>query len=94
MNWRRIFRRNRRDAELTSEIETHIAEETAENIDRGIPAEEARRQAYLKFGNPQLLRERHLAAEQLRPRRWPLARSEICRPYSAALESFSLWLSS
>ena len=58
MNWRRIFRRNRRDAELTSEIEAHIAEETAENIERGMPADEARRQAYLKFGNPQLLRER------------------------------------
>ncbi len=58
MNWRRIFRRTRRDAELMSEIEAHIGEETADNLARGMSPEEARRQAYLKFGNPQLLRER------------------------------------
>ena len=42
---------------MTSEIEAHIAEETAENVARGIPQDEARRRAFVKFGNPQLLRE-------------------------------------
>lgn len=58
MNWQRIFRRTRRDDELTREIESHIADEAAENMARGMSPEEARRQAYVKFGNPQLLRER------------------------------------
>ena len=58
MNLAQIFRRHRRDPELTSEIEAHFDEETAENIARGMTPEEARRQAHLKFGNPQLLHER------------------------------------
>jgi predicted permease len=57
MNWRRYFRRSRADAELLQEIELHMAEEVDENIARGMAPNEARRRAYLKFGNPQQIRE-------------------------------------
>ena len=57
MSARRFFLRRRHDADLVEEMQAHIAEETAENMARGIPAEEARRRAYLKFGNPQHVRE-------------------------------------
>jgi predicted permease len=57
MNWRRFLRRARRDEELRQEIALHIEEEVAENIERGMQPEEAKRQAHLKFGNPQRIRE-------------------------------------
>ena len=57
MNWRRFLRRAKRDAELQQEIALYVRDEIAENVERGIQPEEARRQAYLKFGNPQRVRE-------------------------------------
>ena len=57
MNLRRFFRRWRSDAEFLQEIDTYLTEEIAENVARGMPPEEARRQAHLKFGNPQQVRE-------------------------------------
>jgi predicted permease len=57
MEWRRFFRRRRSDAELQQEIELHLAEEIGENLERGVSAEEARRQAYVKFGSPRRVRE-------------------------------------
>jgi predicted permease len=57
MSWRRFFRRRRADADLVEEIESHIAEEIAENRSRGMLEEEARRQARIKFGNPATVRE-------------------------------------
>ena len=57
MNVRRFFRRWRSDAELLQEIDTYLTEEIAENVARGMSPEEARRQAHLKFGNPQRVRE-------------------------------------
>lgn len=56
MNWRRLFRRAKRDAELQEEIALHIQQEIAENLERGMQPEEARRRSYLKFGNPQRVR--------------------------------------
>ena len=53
----RFFRRNDEDADLKQEIEAHIAHEIDENIARGVPESEARRRAFLKFGNPQHVRE-------------------------------------
>ena len=58
MSWRRWMRRGDADAELREEMELHLAEEIEENLARGISAEEARRRALLKFGNPQQVRER------------------------------------
>lgn len=57
MSWRRFFRRKRADAELLEEIESFIAEETAENRSRGMSEEEAKRRARIKFGSPVAVRE-------------------------------------
>ena len=57
MSSRRFFRRERSDVELQQEIELYLAEEIAENVERGMPADEARRQAYLKFGSPRRVHE-------------------------------------
>jgi predicted permease len=57
MSWLRFFRRNRADAELQEEIDVYMAEETAENIARGMKPEEARRRARIKLGNPRSVRE-------------------------------------
>lgn len=57
MNWLRIFGRKRADAELQQEIDGYLAEEIAENIARGMPPMEAERQARIKLGNRQRVRE-------------------------------------
>jgi predicted permease len=57
MSSRRFFRRKQSDVELQQEIELHLTEEIAENVERGMSADEARRQAYLKFGSPRRVRE-------------------------------------
>ena len=57
MSWLRFFRRKRADAELQQEIDVYLAEEIAENIGRGMASEEAQRQARIKLGNPQRVRE-------------------------------------
>jgi putative ABC transport system permease protein len=57
MSWLRIFRRKRNDAELLEEIDVYMAEEIAENIGRGMPEDEARRQARVKLGNVERVRE-------------------------------------
>jgi predicted permease len=58
MSWRRFFGRRRADAELTAEMESYLAEEAAENRMRGMPEEEAKRQARIKLGNAGSVRER------------------------------------
>ena len=58
MSWRRFFRRRRADAELQEEMNVHLAAEIEENLARGYSFEQARREALLKFGSPQQLRER------------------------------------
>jgi predicted permease len=57
MSLLRFFRRSRADNELSQEMEFFLAEETAENIARGMSPEEARRRAYVKFGSPQKAHE-------------------------------------
>ncbi len=58
MSWRRFFRRKQADADLEQEIDLYLAEEIDENVARGMSPEQARRQARMKFGNPQQVRER------------------------------------
>src|SRR6266481_2469280 len=53
----RYFRRRRRDEELTREMEHHLALETDLNIVRGMDANDARREAHLKFGSRNQVRE-------------------------------------
>jgi predicted permease len=57
MSWLRFFRRGRADTELQEEISSYLDEETAENVARGMSPEEARRQARVKLGNSQTVRE-------------------------------------
>ncbi len=57
MSWLRFFRRKRSDAELQDELEAFLTEEAADNEARGMSPDEARRQARLKLGNPQKVRE-------------------------------------
>jgi predicted permease len=57
MSWLRYFLREKTDAELQQELALHLEEEIAENRDRGMSANEARRQAYVKFGSPRRVRE-------------------------------------
>ena len=57
MSWLRFVRRRRSDAELKQEIDAFLAEETADNVARGMSPGEARRQARVKLGNAQQVRE-------------------------------------
>lgn len=57
MSMKRFLSRNRRDAELAREIEVHLEMEIEENEARGLSPEEARRQAYVKFGSARRVRE-------------------------------------
>jgi predicted permease len=56
-SWKNFFHRSRKDAEVAEEMESYLAEETAENQARGMSAAEARRQAYLKLGSSRRVRE-------------------------------------
>jgi predicted permease len=53
----RFLRRRRKDAELQQEIDFYLTEEMAENLARGKSPEEARRQAGIRLGNSQRIRE-------------------------------------
>ena len=62
----RNFATNRRgDARLREEMEAHLAMQTEENLRAGMAPEEARRQARLKFGAVEALRESYHAEEGL-----------------------------
>ena len=62
MNLGRFFQRfrdrKRKDEDLAEEIASHLAHEQDANSARGLSAEEAHRQAKVKFGNPHSTRER------------------------------------
>ena len=53
--------RRRNDERLKEEIEEHIALQTAENLRAGLPPAEARRQAMLKFGAVESIKEEYRA---------------------------------
>jgi predicted permease len=57
--------RRRGDERLREEIESHIAIQTEENICAGMTPREARRQARLKFGPVETIREEYLAEKGL-----------------------------
>ena len=58
MSFRRFMNRTQKDKDLAEEIESHLAHAQDANAARGLPQEEARRQARLHFGNPRSTRER------------------------------------
>lgn len=62
---RNVATRRRGDARLREEMESHIAMQTEENIRVGMSADEARRQARLKFGAVETIREAYHVEEGL-----------------------------
>ena len=56
---------NRADQRFREEMEDHLAQQTADNLRAGMSAMEARRQAVLKFGAVQSIREEYRT--ELRP---------------------------
>ncbi|HEX5423133.1 MAG TPA: permease prefix domain 1-containing protein, partial [Candidatus Acidoferrales bacterium] len=54
-----FFRKEDLDVELDREMAAHLEMAVEENIRRGMSAEEARRQALVRFGGVQQARERH-----------------------------------
>ena len=58
-----VFRRSKVDREIAAELEAHIEMRTEENVAAGMPRNEARREAVLRFGNPASTRERVAAAD-------------------------------
>jgi predicted permease len=53
------------EARMREEIEEHIALQTAENLRAGLPPEEARRQAVLKFGAVEAVKEAYRAEHRM-----------------------------
>src|SRR5215469_5619697 len=56
---RSFFRKEPLDRELDAEMASHIEMAIEEKVRRGLPLEEARRQALAQFGGMQQARERH-----------------------------------
>src|ERR671919_2847516 len=57
-----VLRRSRMDDDLRQELDTHVALIEEEERRHGLTAEQARRNARTRFGNPQAYRERALDA--------------------------------
>ncbi|HEV3150914.1 MAG TPA: ABC transporter permease [Acidobacteriaceae bacterium] len=57
MNLRRFFGRKAKDAELAEEIQSHLAHDEDLRRARGVDADEARRQARVKFGGRNTVRD-------------------------------------
>jgi predicted permease len=57
MSWSRFFRRHFWDEERARELDSYLAEETDDNIARGMPPEEARYAAARRLGNVTRIRE-------------------------------------
>ena len=62
---RSFFRGAHDDRDLDAEMAAHLDLATEENLRQGMPAEEARRQALIRFGGPQQAKEQHREARGL-----------------------------
>jgi predicted permease len=58
-----LFFRSQVEQEINAELRSHIEMRTADNIAAGMPQEEARRDALLRFGNPTVMKERVAAMD-------------------------------
>ena len=58
-----LFRRSRMEREIDAELRSHIEMRIEENLARGMSAEEARRDALVRFGNRVVMKERATAAD-------------------------------
>jgi predicted permease len=59
------FRRDQLDHELDAELAAHLELAIQENLQRGMPADEARRQALIRFGGTEQVKEQHREARGL-----------------------------
>jgi predicted permease len=57
MSLGRYLHRREWDEERARELEAHLEQETADNMARGMTPGEAKRRAYMKLGNPTVIRE-------------------------------------
>src|ERR1700735_2817909 len=57
MSMRRFMHRARKDEDLATEIESHLAHEQDAQAARGHAPDESRRRARVRFGNPRTVRE-------------------------------------
>lgn len=57
------FRRSKLEKEIDREIKSHVDMHTSDNMAAGMPPEEARRDALIRFGNRTLMRERVTAVD-------------------------------
>jgi putative ABC transport system permease protein len=58
-----LFSRRKIHQDIQDELQAHLGMRTEDNIVAGMPAEEARRDAVLRFGNPAALHEQVVAAD-------------------------------
>jgi predicted permease len=58
-----LFWRSRMDREIDTEIKSHLQMRTEDNIASGMPPDQARRDALLRFGNPTVTNERVAASD-------------------------------
>jgi len=56
--WKRLSRRTQMEAQLEKELSFHLEQHTSQLIGRGIPPDEARRQARLALGGPEQVKEK------------------------------------
>ena len=63
----RFLHRRQWDEERVREVAAHLAEEIDDNRARGMTPQEARRRAYIEFGNPALIREEILRTNSFVP---------------------------
>jgi hypothetical protein len=58
-----LFWRSKMDREIDAEIRSHLQMRTEDNIASGMPPDQTRRDALLRFGNPTLTKERVAASD-------------------------------
>src|ERR1051325_8382041 len=56
--FRALFRREKLDADMSEELRAHLELQTAENLRRGMSADEARHAAQRSFGGVEQIKER------------------------------------
>ena len=60
---RNLFRRSQIDREIEAELNAHLAMRTEDNIAVGMSAQDALRDATLRFGNPAAMKEKVTGAD-------------------------------
>ena len=60
-----LFSRSRMQRNIDAEVKSHLEMRIADNLAAGMAADEARRDALLKFGNPTVIRERVTGADSV-----------------------------